>query len=188
MSENDKKSSGRLLYVPPKEEDIGKDDIKAYYKKYSKGGQKKEIPVPYIPQPKVHEFIAKYFGMNISIENLGYQLHEYTIEDSYSRTKAKKISVVRFFRLWFSLEIDGNTVDRFIDFAGACDIDNRTDFNQALHTAETSAFKELLKMIGKGLIAYERLDNEVYDLVQTIEEDAEPVNLDAVIEAIQKKT
>jgi len=185
MSE-EKAPEGRLLYVPPPKQDVDSNDIKTYSKIYNKGGQKQEIKVPYIPQPVVHKFISEYFGLNISIENLGYQLHEYTIE-GYNKIKQNKVSVVRFFRLWFTVEVNGKPVDRFIDFAGACDLDNRTDFNQALHTAETSAFKELLKMLGKGLKAYERLDNVSYDVVETIEQALDSVDLDSVLNRINQQ-
>jgi len=172
-----------IVHVSAPSKDINSADIRTF-KKITKT---KTINVPYVPQPVVHRFLSDFFGINISIESKGYDLVEYEINISRINRTVKKTAVVRSFRFHFQVETPHGLENRFIDVVGACELNEYTNLNKALHSAETFALKELLKILGRGLEAYEAVESQFEETPVDFDITAEPEeNLDSLLDGLEK--
>jgi hypothetical protein len=148
--------NNNIVYIPHSETDIESSKLKVFTKKYKdkKTGTWQEAPIPYIPQPEVHRFIAEYFGLNSKIEILDRQVLEVTTTDHYTKKPVSEPCFVLMYRITYYVETNGQSEERFVDCIGGANIQSG-DINRAIQIASTAAFKNLLKKLGKGLEAYE---------------------------------
>ncbi len=164
----------KFIHVPMPDEDISSDEIRTYPKTYKVGGETKTRDVMYIPQPVAHRFFRQIFGMATSIEDRGTEILTLSLPRFTGDNVTKETcQVLRKFRLYYFIEQEGKDepIMCFIDFQGAAPVETKYDLNKAVHTAETLAVKELIKLCAKGLEAYAPVDSEeIFDELDEIDD------------------